>query len=94
MGNKILNLLAKIFPGLKKLGHEDWQPEDDEEPVRHGLTIVSSIRAETPEGMYYENRLTDWGRGQYGDIELFPNYEELLIRRAFNEHLERQIIGG
>lgn len=33
MGYKILNLLAKIFPGLAKLGHEDWQPEDEEPDV-------------------------------------------------------------
>lgn len=100
MGYKILNLLAKIFPGLGKLGHEDWQPEnedeEDEEPefIQMPFVVCSSVLEETPEALFRTDRLNNFNRGQYGDIELFPNYEELLIRRAFNERLERRIIGG
>lgn len=95
MGYKILNLLAKIFPGLAKLGHEDWQPEEeDDEDIRVSCVQRSSILDDTPEGMFHMDRAQNWHRGQYGDIELFPNFEELLIRRAFNEYLERAIIGG
>lgn len=104
MGNKILNLLTTVFPFLRALGHEDWQEayEEDEEPelFRHDPNLVvgyyqrSSILDDTPEGLFRTDRMNNWNRGQFGDIELFPNFEELLIRRAFNDELERRIIGG
>lgn len=120
MGYKILNLLAKVFPFLRALGHEDWQDAYDEEDDEEGLLrratrkgpfeepgnffrhdpnkvlsyVHTAIHPQTPEELFRMDRITNWHRGQYGDVELFPNFEELLIRRAFNEQLERRIIGG